>query len=187
MIDAPELFILRHGQTEWNAQHRMQGWLNSPLTEQGKSEATRQFEILRAVNLEGFSAISSPSGRAFQTAAIALGPLVDTIHTDPRLREIDVGEWSGARRDDLPQFDGPDGYLRQYEAAPGGEGLAGVAARIADFLSNLEGPAILVTHGITSRVMREMIVGEAALQGPGPNAGQGVVYHLKNGVQSLLR
>ena len=63
----PELYILRHGETEWNATNRMQGRLNSPLTDKGKRDATRQGNILRGLNLSGFSFLSSPSGRAFQT------------------------------------------------------------------------------------------------------------------------
>ena len=186
-MHCPELYILRHGQTEWNAEDRMQGWLNSPLTPRGELDAARQFEIMRERDLTGFQVLSSPSGRAYQTAAIALGPLVDTIRTDDRLREISVGEWSGRLRAELPQFEGPDGYMRQYDAAPGGEGMAGLRDRMAGFLADLDRPSVLVTHGVTSRVMREMIIGEAALKGPGPNGGQGVVYHLKDGAQTLLR
>jgi len=182
----PELYILRHGETEWNAQERMQGWLNSCLTAKGEMDAARQHEIMRGRDLTGFAVLSSPSGRAFQTAGIALGPLVNQIDTDLRLREIDVGEWSGRLRQDLPQFDGPDGYLQQYDNAPGGEGMAGLQARVEGFLAQLKQPSVLVTHGVTSRMLRWLLIGEAALDGPGPSGGQGCVYHLKDGVQTLL-
>ena len=93
----PELYILRHGQTEWNAADRMQGWLNSPLTPKGEQDAARQGEILRGLDLVGFSFWCSPSGRAVQTAGIAC-PMADAIHTDLRLREIGVGDWAGRNR-----------------------------------------------------------------------------------------
>nr|MCW1951852.1 histidine phosphatase family protein [Octadecabacter sp.] len=91
----PELYILRHGQTVWNAEDRMQGWLNSPLTPKGEADAARQGEILRSIDLAGFDFWSSPSGRAIQTAGIACGPLAEAVHTDIRLREIGVGDWAG--------------------------------------------------------------------------------------------
>jgi len=183
----PEIYVLRHGETEWNAQDRMQGWLNSPLTAKGLMDAARQHEIMRGQNLAGFDVVSSPSGRAFQTAGIALGPLVEEIQTDKRLREIGVGEWAGRLRAGLPQFEEPDGYLQQYDQAPGGEGMSGLEKRVSGFLADVSGPMVLITHGVTSRMLRWLVIGEAALDGPGPNGGQGCVYHLKEGVQTLLR
>jgi broad specificity phosphatase PhoE len=181
----PELYILRHGQTEWNAADRMQGWLNSPLTPKGEQDAARQGEILRGLDLVGFSFWCSPSGRAVQTAGIAC-PMADAIHTDLRLREIGVGDWAGRNRSELPMLGGPDPYMAQYEMAPNGEGLAAVEARVADFLIGLNGPTVLITHGITSRVIRNAVVGPPALVNPSIHGGQGCVYHLKDGVQELL-
>ncbi len=182
----PELYILRHGQTEWNAENRMQGWLNSPLTLKGHQDAARQGEILKSLDLAGFSFWSSPSGRAFQTAGIACGPISETIQTDIRLREIGVGDWSGRLREDLPMPEGPDPELAQYEMAPGGEGFDAVTARATAFLQDLEGPAVLITHGITSRALRSIVIGPAALDNPSVHGGQGCVYHLRDGVQTLL-
>lgn len=182
----PDLYILRHGQTEWNAENRMQGWLNSPLTEQGHRDAARQGQILRGLDLSGFQFWSSPSGRAFQTAGIACGPLAETIHTDIRLREIGVGDWAGRLRQGLPMPEGPDPELAQYEMAPNGEGFGAVIARTTAFLNDLTGPAVLVTHGIASRAIRSVVIGEAALENPSVHGGQGCVYHLSNGVQTLL-
>lgn len=182
----PELYILRHGQTEWNAEGRMQGALNSPLTPQGEAEARRQGEILQGLDLTGFQFICSPQARAVQTAGIALARVADFIVTDPLLAEITVGAWSGLMRDTLPMEDVPDPYMAQYEAAPGGEGIAGVKRRVTAFLAALQGPAVLVTHGVTSRVLRASVVGEAALQPSSIHGGQGVIYHLNDGVQKVL-
>ncbi|SMX31670.1 histidine phosphatase family protein [Octadecabacter ascidiaceicola] len=182
----PELYILRHGQTVWNAEDRMQGWLNSPLTPKGQMDAARQGEILRCIDLEGFEFWSSPSGRAVQTAGIACGPLAEAVHTDIRLREIGVGDWAGRLRADLPQGTGDDPYLEQYEMAPNGEGLAAVETRCRAFLSEVVRPTVLITHGITSRVIRSIVIGPAALENSDIHGGQGCVYHLKGGVQKLL-
>jgi len=182
----PELYILRHGQTVWNAEDRMQGWLNSPLTAKGEQDAARQGEILRHRDLDGFTFVCSPSGRAVQTAGIACGGLARAIHTDIRLREIGVGDWAGRLRCELPMPDGPDPYMAQYEMAPNGEGLSALSDRVRAFLDDLDGPAVLITHGITSRVIRSIVVGEHALANPTVHGGQGCVYHLCDGEQNLL-
>ncbi|MEL6570315.1 MAG: histidine phosphatase family protein [Pseudomonadota bacterium] len=182
----PELYVLRHGQTTWNAENRLQGLLNSPLTAKGEMQAARQFEILRSRDLTGFAAVSSPQGRAIQTAGIALAGLVDTVRTDDRLCEIDVGDWSGLSRSDLPTFDGEDPLLALYNHAPGGEGLIRLRARCVDFLNHLTGPSILVTHGITSRTLRSLATVDEASTPVSVGGGQGCVYHIKDGVQNLL-
>ena len=186
----PELYILRHGETEWNAEGRMQGGLNSPLTQAGKAQAQRQAKILQAVDLKSFEVLCSPQGRAFETAAIALSRQVALVRTEDRLREIEVGDWSGKVRATLANpdefTDTPDGALELYERAPGGEGFAALQERCKAFLADLNGPAVLVTHGITSRMLRATVLG---LGIPGLSempGGQGVVYHLKDGVQKRL-
>lgn len=185
-MKAPELFILRHGETEWNAENRMQGALNSPLTPQGEMHAVRQAEILAQHDLTGFDFLCSPQTRALQTAGIALARIAQNVRTDDRLREISVGDWSGLLRDTLPMPGGADPYAAQYEMAPNGEGFARLEARCADFLADLRGPAVLVTHGITSRMIRSLVIGKEALGVGSVHGGQGCVFHLKNGVQNLL-
>jgi probable phosphoglycerate mutase len=103
-----------------------------------------------------------------------------------RLREIGVGDWAGRLRDELPQGTGNDPYMAQYEMAPNGEGMTALTARCLAFLADLDGPAVLITHGITSRVIRSIVVGPSALAKPSIHGGQGCVYHLKSGVQNLL-
>ncbi len=188
----PELYVLRHGETEWNAESRFQGALNSPLTAKGRGQAQRQFEILDELDLTGFHCLSSPQGRAVQTAGLAVAPHVAFIRTDDRLREIEVGDWSGMSRKNLlreanmDEAEGPDGNLTLYERAPNGEGFDRLEARCRAFLADLDQPSVLVTHGITSRMLRAIVLqlgqdGLGALPG-----GQGNVFHLKDGVQTEL-
>ena len=127
-MHAHDLYVLRHGQTEWNAAGRWQGRANSPLTALGLEQAARQRRILAGLDLSGAEAFSSPQGRAVETAGIALAPLVGEVRTDPRLREIDVGDWTGRLRAELhpagaaaEEFDADD--IALYGGAPGGEGL----------------------------------------------------------------
>ncbi len=182
----PELYIMRHGETTWNAENRMQGALNSPLTPKGERDAARQGAILATLNLAGFTFLSSPQGRAFQTAAIALVGIADHVRTDDRLREIGVGEWSGRLRDELPMPEGKDPFMAQYEVAPNGEGFVRLEERCRAFLDEMAGPAVVVTHGITSRMIRSILIGEGAHAVANVHGGQGCVYHLKDGVQNLL-
>ncbi len=182
----PELYILRHGETMWNAENRMQGELNSPLTDKGIRDAVRQGEILAGLDLSGFSFHCSPQGRAFQTAGIAVATIADHIRTDDRLREIGVGDWSGRLRDELPQPKGKDPSMGQYAIAPNGEGFARLKLRCRAFLADLSGPAVLITHGITSSMIRGLVVGEKAHTVSTSHGGQGRVYHLKDGEQFLL-
>lgn len=190
MTSYPELYVLRHGETEWNAEGRMQGALNSPLTETGRQQAARQAEILSKVDLEGFDILSSPQGRAFETAAIALARQVTHVQTDDRLREIGVGDWAGKLRSELAEgidvVEGPDGALALYEIAPGGEGFAALEQRCAAFLATLTRPSVLVTHGITSRMIRALATGSGRADLANMGGGQGIVYHLKNAVQKRL-
>lgn len=187
----PELYILRHGETEWNAEDRMQGWLNSPLTETGKAQAQMQGKILQSIDLKGFRALVSPQGRAFQTAAIALAPWwPGVIETDRRLREVSVGDWQGCLRMEIKR-DNPALFKEEkpfqwYDIAPGGEGFAGLAERCRDFLADLNQPAVLVTHGMTSRILRCLLLGWDISRMADLPGGQGVVYHLKDGVQTKL-
>jgi len=191
-MNFPELYILRHGETVWNAQSRMQGNLNSPLTEKGVAHARQQARILTECDLKGFQFLCSPQGRAFQTAGLALAEIADEIQTDRRLREIGVGDWTGVLRSELlaqaglDVTEGPDGNIMLYESAPGGEGFDALEARCREFLADLKGPSVLVTHGITSRMLRSIVLdlgrdGLAELPG-----GQGNVFHLKDGVQIEL-
>lgn len=182
----PELFILRHGETVWNAENRMQGALNSPLTTKGEEQAARQRAILSEHDLTGFDGWCSSQARAIQTAAIALGTLVPDIRTDDRLREITVGEWTGLKRDELPKIPGEDPLLAHYEHAPGGEGLRALHDRCVSFLEDLSRPAVIVTHGITSRTLRSNVVADPQFGVANVVGGQGCVFHIKDGVQNLL-
>ena len=186
----PPLYVLRHGQTEWNAEHRIQGRLDSRLTEQGRAEALAQRRIMSRRDLSGHRAFSSPQGRAFHTAALALDGLVSAIHTDPRLAEISVGDWEGLRRADvMPSLvadESEESALELYDLAPGGEGFLALHVRCRDFLATLSGPSVLVTHGITSRMLRLIVLGlEIDKIGTLPG-GQGVVYHLCDGRMDRL-
>lgn len=195
MVDAaalPPLWVMRHGETEWNRAGRLQGHGDSPLTETGEAQAREAGRRLAMLLPAGALRLASPSGRARATAALAFGP--DPFDTDPRLLEIGVGDWTGAH---LPALTAahPDLFsapaFAWYDSAPGGERMAGLAARVAAFLDELPSraagrPVAIVTHGVTLRVMRALVLGvtvgeESALHFP-----QGAIHHLQSGRARLV-
>ncbi len=187
----PELFILRHGQTEWNREKRAQGRLDSPLTELGRAQAKTQNMLLRQARLPaGTTFQSSPLGRARQTAEIAFDGLARTIGFDERLMEVSVGQCEGmllsecARR--WPDVFDTGIWGEWCFLAPGSEGFAAFSRRILSWLDDLNGPTVVMAHGMVSLVMRGLVLGldmQDSLALPG---GQGVVYHLKNGTHTRL-
>ncbi|MEL7461529.1 MAG: histidine phosphatase family protein, partial [Pseudomonadota bacterium] len=159
----PDLFILRHGESEWNREGRMQGHLDSPLTPKGEGQADRQGVLLGRLDLPADATFwVSPQPRARATADRALGAFAASAHVDPRLREIHLGDWDGMTRKAINAA-APGildlGLMAWMDHAPGGEGLEGLRARVTDWLGALDGPAVVVTHGITSRMIRGTVLG----------------------------
>lgn len=187
MIDH-EIYVLRHGETEWNRAGRMQGALDSPLTEKGRRQAVDQGEILKRCNLAGFNWFSSPQGRSMATAALAAPNFVPV--QDARLAEISVGDWDGANRAEMqkaaPHVFELDVELEWYNHAPGGEGFDRLEARCRSFLADLSGPAVIFTHGITSRFLRCLAQGLPIEAFSDVDGGQGIIYRILDEKQTKL-
>jgi probable phosphoglycerate mutase len=170
MPGLPELLLLRHGQTEWNREGRFQGARDSGLTELGRAQAVGIGAVLRSlgVGLGSHAALTSPQGRARETARIALGSLGIVAGEDARLVEIGMGAWTGLTRAEIdgrwPGEPG-EGLLDFYARCPGGEPLGEVARRAEAVLSGLERPTVIVTHGITLRVLCALALGLPAEAG----------------------
>lgn len=126
---ATRLILLRHGQTDWNAQHRFQGQEDVPLNDLGRRQAEMARGALEGIQLDAVYA--SPLSRALETASIAR-PGVE-IHTDPRLMEINVGSWAGMTWDDvkatMPDYEAKYANGVDFRRSPEGETLADVEAR----------------------------------------------------------
>lgn len=98
MIAETNIFLVRHGETEWNRQNRMQGCQDSPLTGEGVAQALAVKRSLERVVID--QAYVSPLGRAVETAAIILrdrGP--DAVVAND-LREMNLGPWEGMTREE---------------------------------------------------------------------------------------
>jgi probable phosphoglycerate mutase len=146
------LFVARHGQTDWNREHRWQGWADPPLNAAGREQAADLGESLARLGIE--AVVSSDLRRAAETAEIAAARLGLPVEVDARLREVDVGEWSGLTTSEVEaRF--PDGYRRRREGRTGwveGEELGAMAERVVAALVELAGRldgrrVLVVTHG----------------------------------------
>ncbi|MEM8774856.1 MAG: histidine phosphatase family protein [Pseudomonadota bacterium] len=190
--DLPPLWILRHGETTWNVENRLQGRLDSPLTNRGEQQAEQQREILRRAELPadtGF--LVSPSGRAVRTAEIIAAHDIWRFETDERLTEVRLGEWQGktvneiaAGNEDIDMLS--DRNLWKF-TGPGCETLDDMVDRASDFLNDLTVPSVIVTHGITSRVLRCLALGKPVYELSKLPGGQGVVHYLSGGSAQVLR
>lgn len=182
----PDLYLLRHGQTEWNLQGRLQGRQDSPLTALGHTQATRQAQLVATLP-PGLLRYASTAGRAIQTAQIVFGSR-DFIR-DERLVEIGVGDFTGCAEDDLrrshPQIFASGG-LDWYDQTPNGEDFAALHSRVAGFLRDLRGPAIIVTHGVTLRMIRLIAMGGAMSQLGALEVSQGALHRVSAGAHQVF-
>ncbi len=188
----PELWILRHGETEWNVSGRLQGQFDSPLTDRGLSQAKQQGEILKSTLPErGVRVFSSSAKRALRTAEIAMEGRSCRIERDPGLQEISIGTWAGmtvtgiqSAHPDLKHLDDPHVWKFQ---APGGERLSHMQARLEAFLQKLDSPSVIVTHGVTSRMLRCLVLGLDITNLSQVPGGQGMVHHIRGGQAYVLQ
>ncbi|MDQ2095188.1 histidine phosphatase family protein [Rhodalgimonas zhirmunskyi] len=190
-MSTPPLYLLRHGQTDWNRDMRVQGQMESDLTELGRGHAVRQGEILAALDLPaGIAAYCSPQRRTRQTAELALGPLGITPAFDDRLKEIYLGHWEGhlyaeMKAKDPAAFEGLT-PLELLLFGPG-ESEADMRARLGAFVKEITAPAIVVSHGIALTILRAEVLGGGMDEMEAMGREQGVVYELRDGEEIVHR
>jgi probable phosphoglycerate mutase len=162
------LLLVRHGQSTFNAQARLQGQADPPLSEAGRREAELLAPAL--ARFEDGRVITSDLRRARETAALLGYP--DAL-PDPRWREIDVGAWAGRPLSEFPGGSEPawrGGPLH----APDGETWDELQARVGDAVDELVaagGSWLVICHGGCIRVAVAHVTGADALRlGSPPNA-----------------
>lgn len=182
------IYLVRHGQTAFNAEGRMQGHLDSPLTDLGLAQARAFGALLGGLIAKPaeWRLISSPLGRARSTAAQIGRALNLPVETDPRVIEVSFGQWDGRLRRELAA-EHPDTFGRgdwQF-AAPGGESFEAVETRIADWLSELpaepDRKVVVVCHGGSGRVVRGAYLGLSRAETWSQDVPQDAVFRLANG------
>lgn len=159
------IYFIRHGQTSWNAEGRLQGGRDIDLNANGEAQAAAVAERLRALagpRLPEADFVASPLKRTRRTMEIlrvTLGLTPDDYRTDDRLREIGFGHWEGSTWAEIRRRD-PDGASardrsrwRHRPPGPGGESYEALAERVAPILDDLHRDAVMVSHGGVARAM----------------------------------
>jgi probable phosphoglycerate mutase len=197
---ANPLYLARHAETVFNRARRMQGNdAHTPLTLAGVWQADAMGRALAAHFRESGEAVprlfASTAGRTQQTAAIVadhLGVDFFSIETDARLREIEVGRWIGR---DYAEIVAEEGDILDHDhrlfrmPIPGGEHYADIAARLRSWLQDVgSAPALVVSHGMTARVLRGMLVGGPMFEGVpiAADLPQGTVVRIADRAEAAL-
>lgn len=184
----PTIWFIRHGETYWNAERRVQGQLESELTPRGIEQAHAQARLMRRILESNPPCFVSPLGRAQQTAQIAVGGA--GFATDARLADVHAGDWQGELRDDILRWNPgleTQTALEVFLSAPNGERFEAFRNRIQSFLDELTSPSVVVGHGLLGQVLRGVVCGlDRAEMGSIPNE-QGCVYVLSDGAETVLR
>lgn len=129
--DATRIIAIRHGETDWNTDGRLQGQLDIGLNDTGRRQAARLADALRHEGLD--LVYSSDLARAWHTAQALAGPLSLPLRADPGLRERGFGRFEGLTRNEVAQH-WPDEHVRWLRRDPdhspaGGESLNQFYAR----------------------------------------------------------
>ena len=185
----PVIYYVRHGLTDWNVQHRLQGRHDVPLNTVGRAQAVHCGKILRDLFVrdgrkpEDLDYVSSPLVRARKTMEIMRATLaLDSAGygVDARLAEISFGEWEGLTYDDVLSRDKDIVARRESDKwgfrPPGGESYAQVTARIGQWHATLDRDTVVAAHGGTGRALIAHLALAPAQEATHHAVDQGVVY-----------
>jgi alpha-ribazole phosphatase len=156
-----ELILVRHGETDWNTQGRYQGQSDVPLNEAGRVQADRLAASLQG---QAIAAIySSDLRRARETAEALARSSGAPLHFDPRLREIDQGEWEGMLFDEIQRRYAESFQRRRRDplrvAPPGGETVGQVRERVLEAVQDIRrrhpgGRVAIISHGLALALVK---------------------------------
>jgi len=159
-MSVKKVLFIRHGQTDFNRERRLQGALPVPLNRCGRQQAQSLAQALKAVPLDAIYA--SPRSRALETARIIAAALGQTAHEDERLAEIAFGDFEGYTFAEV-EARYPEAY-RKWESGyrpyrvPGGESRLDVQRRMEAAWHDIVGAAALDTVAIVGHSSAMMIL-----------------------------
>jgi probable phosphoglycerate mutase len=188
-MSGPILYFVRHGETDWNRERRLQGQHDIPLNSLGRVQAARGGVLLRELFERGgrpaanLDYVASPLGRARETMELmraGLGLEPTAYRTDVRLMEMSFGRWEGFTFAELQARESAALAERERDkwgfVLPGGESYAQLQVRVRAWYDNLAHDTVVAAHGGVCRVLIEhlgLARPEAASVG---DIGQGVVH-----------
>ena len=159
------IYLVRHGQTEWNAMQRFQGQRDSDLSGLGRQQAEQSGRLLAGLGIQAL--FSSPLERARQTAEIVNRHLELPLVIDDRIKEWDCGDWSGHLREEVLGRWPREWAARQADMfhyrGPNCENYPDMFARARPFVAELERHRAeriaVVSHGMIGKVMAAILRG----------------------------
>lgn len=193
-MSIPPILFLRHGETSWNRQARLQGQREVNLNELGRRQAARNGRVLASLIEPGkWRFTASPLARARDTMEVilaALGRPADAFITDERLRELTYGEWEGRTLADIAAGDAAAVQARHARKwsflPPGGESYQMLSERVAGWAAELDAPTLVVAHGGVMRVLLHLVAGLAPERAAHMPARQDRVLLLRPGEAAVL-
>ncbi len=193
-MTSPTIYYIRHGETSWNAEGRLQGTLDIPLNELGRKQAAHAGNILGELLVRDgrdkgtIPFVASPLGRARVTMDLVrevLGLPPGGYAVDDRLREIGYGTWEGSTLAEMQAKD-PEFYARRLTqkwtmSSPDGESYASVQLRMRDWYDSLKADTVAVAHGGTCRALMVALGFETPQSAADLYVEQGTVYVFGDG------
>jgi broad specificity phosphatase PhoE len=189
-----KLYFVRHGETDWNAERRLQGRLDVPLNALGRKQAARCGELLGGLFAAGgavpqqFAFTSSPLSRARETMEIlraTLGLAPEDHAIDSRLAELSFGSWEGLTYKEVRALDRSVLATRERDKwnfqPPGGESYAQLLVRVSAWHDTVSGDAVVVAHGGVARAFLVLYAVRPPAEAPLGDIAQGVVYEFAPG------
>jgi broad specificity phosphatase PhoE len=188
-MPAPTIYYVRHGETAWNAEGRLQGAQDTSLNDLGRKQAARAGGILADLfardrrSEQALAYVASPLGRARSTMELVRGALKLPPHDyaiDDRLREIAYGDWEGSTLSQMQARDPEVFARRQFDkwtvSPAGGETYAAVQIRVRDWYDQLLVDTVAVAHGGTARALMVALGIETPASAADLAIEQGAVY-----------
>jgi probable phosphoglycerate mutase len=190
----PTIYYIRHGETEWNAEGRLQGAQDIPLNDLGRKQAAHAGGILAGLfahdrqSEASIAFVASPLGRARSTMEVVRGTLglpPRDYSVDDRLREIGYGHWEGSTLNEMQASD-PEVFARRQAdkwtvSPPDGESYASVQLRMRDWYDSLQADTVAVAHGGTARALMVALGIETPASAADLTIEQGAVYVFADG------
>jgi broad specificity phosphatase PhoE len=199
-VNSSVFYFVRHGETDWNAERRLQGQLDIPLNDVGRLQSAQSGSTLRGLIAADrkapahFAFISSPLSRARETMEIlrdVLGLPREGYSVEPRLAEMSFGRWEGLTYPQVQVLDGPVLLLRDRDkwnfVAPQGESYAHLLIRVRKWHASVEGDIVVAAHGGVARVLMVLFGVRTPEDAPGGDVEQGVVYEFGPGEMKVHR
>jgi broad specificity phosphatase PhoE len=193
----PVLYYVRHGETDFNRQGRLQGRRDTPLNAHGRRQAAECGALLRGLfardhrQAQDFKYVSSPLKRARETMEIlraTLGLQAHDYEIDARLIEIAYGEWEGLTLQEIESRNTSVLSARERDkwdfAPPGGESYRELADRIGSWYNSLTADTVVAAHGGGVRALMAILNIVSEEQATHAQIAQGIVYVFADGKMS---